>query len=197
MSAENIDPSQSTARTNGEGELSQDAVFEILSNRRRRYVFHYLKQQQREVYLRELAEHVAAWEYDKPRRALESAETKRVKTALHQHHLPKMDDNGFLAYDRRRETVELADEVADLEVYLDVVPNVDVPWSYYYLGLALVGTIAVGAAWVDLGPAALIPDISCGVFVVAALAVSAAVHTYFNHSRLRLGATDEPPEVSD
>jgi len=197
MSAGNIDPSQSTARTNGEGEVSQDAVFEILSNRRRRYVFHYLKQQQREVYLRELAEHVAAWEYDKPRRALESVETKRVKTALHQHHLPKMDDNGFLVYDQRRETVELAEEVADLEVYLDVVPNVDVPWSYYYLGLSAVGALAVSVTWADLGPAALVPDVSCGVFVVAALVVSASVHTYLNYSRLRLGGTADPPEVDD
>lgn len=176
---------------------SQDQVFEILSNRRRRFVFHYLKRERREVYLRELAEHVAAWENDKPIAELTSMETKRVKTALHQHHLPKMDQSGFVAYDSSRETVELADAVADLEVYLDVVPGGDVPWSLYYLGLSVLGLVVLGGAWTDLGPFASIPDLSGAVFIAVVLLVSAAVHTYFNFSRLRLGTTADPPEVRD
>ncbi|MDT3434843.1 hypothetical protein [Haloarcula sp. 1CSR25-25] len=197
MSEALVDSSQDGGGQGGNQMPTEEAVFEVLSNRRRRYVFHYLKQQDRRVYIRELAEQVAAWENDKAHRDLSSAETKRVKTALHQHHLPKMDDRGFVRYDATRETVELDDSVADLEVYLDVVPGADVPWSLYYLGLSGVGIATLAGAWADLGPLASIPDASGAAFVVVALLVSASVHTYVTYSRLRLGGTDKPPEVSD
>jgi predicted house-cleaning noncanonical NTP pyrophosphatase (MazG superfamily) len=197
MSQLRTESSRNTTEEEGEQALTEDQVFEILSNRRRRFVFHYLKRERREVYLRELAEHVAAWEYEKPVAELSSVETKRVKTALHQHHLPKMDASGFVEYDSRRETVELAEGVADLEVYLDVVPGVDIPWSLYYLSLSTLGLFVLGGAWSDLGPFAWLPDISCAAFLTVVLLVSATIHTYFNYSRLRLGTTAEPPGVYD
>ncbi|MFC6862479.1 hypothetical protein ACFQGE_03265 [Halomicroarcula sp. GCM10025817] len=197
MSQARTELSRHTGGSDDEQTPSQDEVFEVLSNRRRRFVFHYLKRERREVYLRELAEHVAAWENDKPVAELTSMETKRVKTALHQHHLPKMDESGFVVYDSGRETVELADAVADLEVYLDVVPGADVPWSLYYLGLSVVGLVVLGGAWSDLGPFASVPHLSGAAFLAVILLVSAVVHTYFNFSRLRLGTTADPPEVRD
>ena len=188
---------QTTERVEPGPTPTEDEVFEILSNRRRRYVIHLLKREQREVYLRELSEHVAAWENEKGIEELTSAEIKRVKTALHQHHLPKMDASGFVEYDAGRETVVLADAVADLEAYLDVVPGVDVPWSLYYLGLSGLGLGVLAGAWTDIGPFAQVPDISVAAFLAAVLLVSAAVHTYLNYSRLRLGGTAEPPEVGE
>ena len=197
MSEALVDSSKGSGGQDGNQIPTEEAVFEVLSNRRRRYVFHYLKQQDRRVYLRELAERVAAWENDKSTRDLSAAETKRVKTALHQHHLPKMDDRGFVQYDSTRETVELDDNVADLEVYLDVVPGADIPWSLYYLGISGLGIATLATAWADLWPLASIPDASCAAFVVVTLLVSAIVHTYVTYSRLRLGGTEKPPEVSD
>ncbi|RLN01390.1 hypothetical protein [Haloarcula sp. Atlit-7R] len=197
MSETVVDTSQGGGGQDRNQRPTEDQVFEILSNRRRRYVFHYLKQRDREVYLREVAEQVAAWENDKSTRDLSSAETKRVKTALHQHHLPKMDDRGFVQYDATRETVQLDENVADLEVYLDVVPGADIPWSLYYLGLAGLGIVMLTGAWADLGPLASIPEFSCAAFIVVTLLVSATIHTYVTYSRLRLGGTEKPPGVSD
>jgi predicted house-cleaning noncanonical NTP pyrophosphatase (MazG superfamily) len=177
--------------------LSEETVFEVLSNGRRRFVFHYLKGEQRQIYLRELAEHVAAWENDKSVEQLTSAEAKRVKTALHQHHLPMMDSNGFVEYDSMRETVVLDESVADLEVYLDVVPAVEMPWSRYYLGLSVVGLLALGCALLDTGPFAWISGLSAATFITVIVLISALVHTYLNHTRLRLGGTGEPPEMSE
>lgn len=176
-------------------ELSEETVFEVLSNRRRRYVFHYLKRAGREVYLRELADRVAAWEYDKPMGQLGADERKNLKTALHQHHLPKMDAHGFVRYDRGRGTVELSEAAADLEVYLDVVPVADIAWSNYYLGLALVGLGTLATVWWDLGPTGIVTEEAVGVFFTVALFVSAGVHSYLNRTRLRLGGTEQPPEV--
>lgn len=175
--------------------LSEDTVFEILSNRRRRYVFHYLKRNGREVYLRELSEHVAAWEEETPPDQLDASDRKRVKTALHQHHLPKMDKTGFVEYDAPRGTATLSEEAADLEVYLDVVPVGDVSWSHYYLGLSLVGLVGITLAS-GLSVSA-VTNGTIAVFLTVTLLVSAAVHTYFNRVRLRLGGTDRPPEVEN
>ncbi|WP_246987566.1 DUF7344 domain-containing protein [Halorientalis marina] len=187
-------PGQLESAANQES-LSEDQVFEVLSNERRRYAFHYLKHADREVYLRELAERVAAWENDKPLDDLSSSELKRVKTALHQHHLPKMDDNGFIRYDSGRESARISESASNLEVYLDVVPKVDVPWSLYYTGLAAVGFTTLLGRWAD---APILGDISypaITVFVLTAALLSGLVHTYYNYSRLRLGTSEEPPEV--
>jgi len=197
MSDTNIDNTHRQGNDSANQSLTEETVFEVLSNGRRRFVFHFLKQQQRSVYLRELAEHVAAWENDKPITQLTSAETKRVKTALHQHHLPKMDASGFVTYDSTRETVSLSENVADLEVYLDVVPGVDVPWSLYYLGLSGVGVFALACAWVDVWPLSLVTGFSAATFLSVAVLISGVVHTYFNYTRLRLGSTTEPPEMVD
>ena len=179
--------------TNG-GTLSEDEVFEVFSNRRRRYAFHYLKRADRTVYLRELAEQVAAWEYDKPIEELSSKELKRVKTALHQHHLPKMDDSDFVAYDNQRETVEITDEAADLTVYLDVVPQLDVPWSLYYVGLATLGTVVLLGKWTSVAVLSGVRYSTLAILFTTAYLLSGLVHTYINHSRQRFGGTGEPPD---
>ncbi|WP_424003628.1 DUF7344 domain-containing protein [Haloarcula salina] len=193
MSEALLDSSRARGGQDGNRGLTEEQVFEVLSNTRRRYVFHYLKQQQREVYLRELAERVSAWENEKPIPELTSAETKRVKTALHQHHLPKMDDAGFVRYDSIRETVELDDRVAGLQVYLDVVPGADIPWSLYYMGLGGVAVALSVVSWGNLWP---LSGVSLAMAVSVALLLSAGVHTFLNYSRLRLGSTEEPPEVN-
>lgn len=86
----------------GETPLEREEILDILSNRRRRYALHYLKWNGCETPLRELAEHVAAWENEREADQLSYAERKRVQNALHQFHLPKMDDHGFVEYDTRR-----------------------------------------------------------------------------------------------
>jgi hypothetical protein len=189
---------QGEARQGGSGETkrpSKTEVFEVLSNKRRRYAFHYLKRERREVFVRELAEQVAAWENEKPVEGLTSRERKRVKTALQQHHLPRMADSGFLEYDRQRGTAELSERVADLEVYLDVVPGRDVPWGPVYLGLAAIAGAVVAGAAADIGPLAAVGELTVSAFAVTCVGVIATAHTYLTYAQLRLGGEDGPPEV--
>ena len=179
------------------GEVSREDVFEMLSNRRRRYVFHFLKHEDREVYVRELADRIAAWENGKDADAITAQERKRVKTALQQHHLPKMEDVGFVEYDSRRGAVALADPVSDLEVYLDVVPSLEVPWGLYYLGLAVVGLVGIAGIGLGVYPFSLVSGFAWSAFCTATLLVSASVHAYFSYARLRFGADDSPPGVTE
>ena len=80
-----------------QNELPRDEIFDVLSNERRQCILHYLKKQYgRRVDLRELVNHVAAWENDIKLEQLDSAERKRVYTALRQSHLPKLEDSGLI-----------------------------------------------------------------------------------------------------
>ncbi|MFB6159614.1 MAG: DUF308 domain-containing protein [Haloferacaceae archaeon] len=175
-------------------DLSRDEVYELLSNHRRRFALHYLQRNEVATDVGTLAEHVAAWENEVPVAEVTSTERKRAYTSLQQFHLPKLDEKDVVDFDERAGTVELAPTAENLRVYLEVVDEHDVPWSLYYLGLALVG----GALWsltaLGVAPFGSIPPAAWTVFLVVALVVSAAAHTYVTR-RNRLGQGTSPPEV--
>lgn len=177
--------------------LTRDEIFEVLSNQRRRYAFHYLRHHEGDtVPVGELAERIAAWEEGKTPEELTAEERKRVKTALHQFHLPKMDELRFVEYDNHRGEVRLSEETADVEIYLDIVPRLDVPWGHYYLGLSALNVLLLGGVWAGLPVLSWIPSFSWAIFFVVVYAVSAVVHTYWNRTQTRFGVDERPPEVT-
>lgn len=184
----------SGSEDDADSSLSRDLVFDVLKNRRRRYALHYLKQQEDSVQLSDLAEQVAAWENNTTVDAISAAERKRVYTALYQSHLPKLDDVGIIQYNQNRGIVELSDAAAQLDVYLELVSKDDIPWSKYYLGLAIVGMAVVTAAWLELSPFSMFSDIVWAVLIVIAFTASAAAHTYYTQHK-RIGSADTPPEL--
>lgn len=109
----------------GEGvedyDVSLDDVFSILGNERRRLVLGYLKaRDDSRADVGELATSIAAWEHGKPTNEISYDERKSVRTSLHQLHLPKMDELGFVEFDTQRGTVVLTDLGANLEVSVGV-----------------------------------------------------------------------------
>lgn len=177
-------------------DVTTDEVFELLSNQRRRFALHYLKHRDETAQLGELSEHVASWENGTELHEVDSAERKRVYTSLQSHHLPKMDEQGVVDYDDRAGVVELEASAEDLDVYLEVVSDKDIPWSQYYLGLGAVNAALVAAASINVWPTTLLPDVAWAAFVVTTVLVSAAVHTYHDSAQ-RLGDQEEPPELRE
>lgn len=177
-------------------ELDEETVFAVLSNQRRRFVLHALQDRPAgsEVPLGSLAERVAAWENGIDESEVGSKDRKSVYTSLQQLHLPKMDDAGILGFDERGGTVTVTDETEDLTIYLEVVNGSEVPWHGYYLGLGAIGTSLVVALATGAGPFDALPDLAWISFLVAALLVFAAAHTYTAHGR-RLATYERPPEV--
>jgi hypothetical protein len=169
-------------------------MFELLSNRRRRFVLHYLQQNGRDAELGQLAEQIAAWENETAVTEVDAADRKSAYTTLQQFHLPKMDEEGLVEFDERAKEVSLTEAAADANVYLEVVDGNDIPWGLYYIGLAAIGALFVVASRVGLPPFGSVPDIGLAVFVIASLAVSALVHTYITYG-MRIGADGPPPEV--
>lgn len=184
--------------------FNRDTILEILSNRRRRFALYYLKQQQNRtalensgVPLRELAEHVASWEYDKPIDELTVQERKRVQNALQQFHMSKMADHGFVEYDRDQGVIRLTDAAAEADFYVDVLSDRSITWGFYYVGLTGISTLCLIGIVTGLYPFTLFSPMMWNIFFVTMFAVSAVAHYYDNRYRMRLGARDKPPEVDE
>lgn len=179
---------------NGESDISRDTVYKMLANERRRYTMHYLKNHDETVTLGALAEQVGAWEHDTSPDQLSSAERKTVYTALQQRHLPKMDDAGIIEFDKRAGTVEPTDSLTELDIYAEVVPSGEFPWSQYYLGLSTISVALMAAVWANVYPLTLLPDIAWGVFCAVSFTFSAIVHVVMTRE-MKLGKEPEPPET--
>lgn len=173
--------------------LSIDTIFDTLSSRRRRYVLHYLKGAPGPVAIRDLSEQLAAWEHGIDRAQVRPKERKRLYTALHQTHLPRMDSLGVLHYDRNRGVVKMTGALEQFDIYYDMVGRRDIPWSQFYLAIGGLVTAVVSLAVLDMGP---FPSLLSPVpmIVGSVLFTGVALYHVLRDRQRVLGATELPPE---
>ncbi|WP_418286691.1 DUF7344 domain-containing protein [Halorubrum sp. DTA46] len=100
--------------------VTTDEMFDVLKNERRRAVLRYLIEHEGCGELSDVAEHIAAAENDTTIQQLSSQERKRVRIALYQCHLPKMDSLQLVEYNKPRGTIELREAASEFEPYLDL-----------------------------------------------------------------------------
>jgi hypothetical protein len=164
----------------------------MLSNRRRRHTLHVLKNAENgRVGLSEVAEQVAAWENETTREELSYDERRSVRTALQQHHAPKMEEAGLIAYDDRDQVLELTADAEAFEVYLETDRDAP-PWGVYFPALTAFCTLAVATDWAGL---VALPGSAWVAFVLAVFGVSSLVFLYDTRYRMRVGSGETPPEV--
>lgn len=164
-------------------QISDDECFELLSNHRRRYVLQYLREQQNSATLSELSDQIAAWENEKTIEDVTPTERKRVYTSLQQIHLPQMAEMGVIRYDDSDKTVEVGPSVEDIDVYLDVVRERDVPWSRLYLTLALANAILLIGVGLNIPPLTSLTDLGWAFVTVTVFLVAALSHAYHIEKR--------------
>ena len=175
-------------------DLSEDDVFEMLSNRRRRFVIHALKRAEGPVDVSELSTHVTAWERGVDPEAVKYEDRRNVYSTLQRIHLPKLEEKNVVRVDEEANLVEPTPTLDDLDVYIEVLRGREIPWSLYYFGLAvLAGLVLLGVAVGVPGFAAL-DGSTAAVFVVTAFTVSALLHYHYGE-RARLGNLEKPPEL--
>ncbi|EMA70907.1 DUF7344 domain-containing protein [Halorubrum distributum] len=155
---------------------SRDEIFTALSNRRRRNVIKYLKRAGDDARVRDIAEQLAAWENDLEIPEVTYKQRKRVYTALHQSHLPKLAASGFIEYESDRGLVSLTDESRQLEVYLEIVSDNEILWSEYYVGLAVVCGLLAAAAWVGTVPFGSVSGYAYALLFALLFGVSGLIH---------------------
>ncbi|WP_144797993.1 DUF7344 domain-containing protein [Halorubrum depositum] len=175
----NLEDIGKTSRSGG-AELTKGEIFDLLKNKRRRTVIRYLRENDGEAVLNDLAEHIAAKENDTTVRQLSSDQRKRVYIGLYQCHLPKMDSLGVIDYDKNRGTIELQASVAQLLEYMDLdeddgetVEGTERAWAIPAVAGGVVAVVTAGA--LGLGPLAAVPAVTwtllsvVGIFVIVAL----------------------------
>lgn len=118
--------------------LTADEMYDLLSNRRRRFVLSYLLRNP-SVPLRDLSAELAAWENDISVTAVTSKQRKRIYTALHQTHLIRLDKFDVVEYDRSRGTITATPRLDMFEPHLVRNHGTNRPWHRLYGGLAGVG----------------------------------------------------------
>jgi hypothetical protein len=141
--------------------LSKDTIFHILQVQRRRLTLQYLHGRTGSVSLRDLAEQVAAWENEMSVAELTSKERQRAYISLYQTHLPTLDTEGIIEYDKDRGTIKRTSRADQFDPYLfDTVPQdssesstdnaLNHRWERYYLGGTLFSTSLLGAKLLQL-----------------------------------------------
>jgi hypothetical protein len=141
--------------------LSKNTIFHILQVERRRLTLQYLHGRTDAVSLRDLAEQVAAWENQMSVVELTSKERQRAYISLYQNHLPTLETEGIIEYDKDRGTIRRTPRADQFDPYLlDTVPQdssesstdsaVNRRWERYYLGGTLFSTSLLGAKLLQL-----------------------------------------------
>ncbi|MFN3384724.1 MAG: hypothetical protein ACK401_07500 [Archaeoglobaceae archaeon] len=62
---------------------------------------------------------------------------KSVYVSLMQTHLPRLEKEGIVRYDKRLGKIILINLPDDLKMYVETVKKFDIPWSVYYLSLSI------------------------------------------------------------
>ena len=179
----NLDDIGKTSRSGG-AELTKGEIFDLLKNRRRRMVIRFLRENDGEAVLNDLAEHIAAKENDTTVRQLSSDQRKRVYIGLYQCHLPKMDSLGVIDYDKNRGTIELQASVTQLLEYMDLdegdrenAEETERTWAIPAVAGCV--TVLVTAGTVGLGPLAAVPAATWTLLsVVGILAIVGLQYAY-------------------
>jgi hypothetical protein len=155
------------AGTDAADELSASEIHDVLRNNRRRLVLERLRTTGDTETVSDLAEHIGgieAGESPPPRDVRQS-----VYVSLHQTHLPKLDELAIVDYDPDGKTVELAANADDLRAYLDIGAGGEGIPPAYYVGLGLLGGVAL------LGTVAGLPGLRAVGPAAVGLALSAAL----------------------
>ncbi|MFP8956500.1 hypothetical protein ACLI4Y_07215 [Natrialbaceae archaeon A-CW3] len=168
------------------GELPQNDVFDILSNYRRVCVIQYLQNVERDVVeLRDVVDYVTERETLNSPQETNYSNRKSVYTALRQTHLPKLDDLGVIDYNKSRGEMRLTDRANQVRMYLEYVPEDDIPWHVHYLALTGLSGLLLLTTYAGLYPF----DIGWGMLTATLFlmfGLSAVVHTFqTRRSRLR------------
>jgi DNA-binding transcriptional ArsR family regulator len=165
--------------------VSQDTVFDILSNARRRYVLYYLRKAEEPVELSDLARELAAWENETGPEDLTDQQQKRVYVSLYQTHIQKLADAGMVDYDKDTGLVSLAEGAEELRGYLgqESEPADPMQWQRWYVLIAVAGGALYALVALDVPIFGLLPELLAGLAILVAFSALTAAH--YIHSMRR------------
>lgn len=175
-------------------ELSEDEIYGVLSNRRRRFVIHALKRKKEPVDIAELSVHITAWEMGIDLEEVDYEDQRSVYSTLKRTHLPNLEEKNLVTVDREEKLVRTTSNLESLEIYVEALNSKEIPWSLYYVGLAGVAIALLLAVTVEAPIFGALEPLEMGIFTVTAFGMSSVVHHIIDR-RTRLGNREKPPEL--
>jgi hypothetical protein len=169
-----------------DGELEPSQIHNVLRNDRRRRAIKHLRDAEEPISVDVLAEHIASVETGEspPPRDVR----KSVYVSLHQTHLPKLDELDIIDYDQREQKLALRDRAEEVEVYMEVVSEGDISWATYYLGVSVLGVVALlGVRFDMLFVSSFGMEFWAWYFVIL-FGLSSVYHAYTERTRQVLGS---------
>ncbi len=103
----------------------------ILGNKRRMLLIEYLQRSDGQAELRDVVEYIAEREGNTDRR-----HRKSVYVSLMQTHIPKLEREGIVAFERG--VITLLKVPDNVTLYMEVVQRNDISWSAFYAGLSII-----------------------------------------------------------
>lgn len=130
-------------------ELSQNDLFDMLSNPRRRELLSILCRGHDPLTIEDASTRLAAIENDVAQNDLAPEQYKRVYTALYQCHLPRMDEIGVIEFDTSSNTIHSCDELRSVRPYLEKSnhgfdQHIELLVAGVVAGIVLLGTGGIG-----------------------------------------------------
>lgn len=167
----------------------KDTIFDVLRNRRRRYVLRYLGEHEGVVELGALAEALADWESEGDE-YMTYKDRKRAYVSLYQTHLPKLDRAGIVEYNQPRGTVEIGPEYHHVKGLLQYSHDGTLLWHRLYLGSGVATVGVLGLAQLTVFPFVSVPDAAWFAMVLVVFGSVLFVHARTDHDVMG----SEPPE---
>ncbi|WP_435362002.1 ArsR/SmtB family transcription factor [Haloarchaeobius sp. DFWS5] len=161
-------------------ELTEDRVFDLLSNERRRVILSYLDQHDGPVYVRDIAQHIAALENDVDPDEVTSKQQKRSYVSVYQRHIPKLADAGLVEYNDEERTVRLTSRVEELHRYLPT-DDEQTPWHLYYTALAIVAGVTFALLQTDVISLGIAGETAALGVIIGWFILLSSIHLYKAH----------------
>jgi len=167
-------------RAEGSGVLRTE-IINTVKNIRRRYALYYLDQcNDQTASVSDIAEQVAAWEYETSPDAISRARRKSVYNSLIQTHLPKLEELRIVNFDADAGTATLTSRGEDIDIYL-VDDSTTIRWPQTYLGLGGGSLLSIVLNALGVTPFAMVQlSVLAGIFALF-LCVVAVAHWHKIH----------------
>lgn len=173
--------------------LSQDLIFDLLSNPRRRFILYYLRIASDSVKLPDLAKEIASWEYDTPIEELKDKEQKRAYVSLYQTHVPKLVEAGLVDYDTDDKTLRSTPKTYAIDNYLPRNNHPDIRFDLIYIVLSIVGLIILIMGFSEASVFGAVSVDVAGVIILGLFSTMAVIHFFV----IRRREQQLPSELSD
>jgi hypothetical protein len=159
--------------------LSEDVIFDIVSNRRRRFVLKHLQNEEDPAQLTDIATALAAAETSTAPEEVDKQARKRAYVSLYQTHIPRLAEEEVVAYDE--ETGEVSLQAPAEEVLRHVGRGqTDRWWPRVYFALAVVGLSIYLPPLLGVAPDQLFV---AGLFVPLGVLVVSLFHWHNSRAR--------------